>query len=418
MALKPNKKDSQSRLAQKSFWSSLPRPFFVIAPMANVTDVAFRSMFAKCGKPDVMWTEFVSADGLSSPGKEMLLNDLKFSENERPIVAQLFTAHPEKMRQAVELVRELGFDGVDINMGCPDRSIEKQGAGAAHMKDFETAIQVVKYAREGWEAKSPTSLHSVPSFSNGDLSNETPVVESTFQEGCARKMGDFNFSDETLEIPVSVKTRIGYNRVDLEWIQTLLELKLPALTVHLRTRKEMSDVPAHWEIMPEIVKLRDKISPKTLIIGNGDVITMEDARDKIQASGCDGAMIGRGIFGNPWFFESLNKIQNSEQQIENQLESEIQPKSRAVRDISKIKNASEKSPEVRLRVMLEHAIAFDKLLGTVKNFAIMKKHFKAYVSGWAASEARVGAKELRVKLMDCNNLDEVKRVVDLYLKSV
>lgn len=319
----------------KNFWTKLnnglKKPIFVIAPMANVTDVAFRSMFAKYGKPDVMWTEFVSADGLCSPGRKMLLRDLEFSKKEKPIVAQLFTSHPEKMLEASQLMQKLGFDGIDINMGCPDRSIEKQGAGAAHIKDFETAKKIIEAARAG----AP-------------------------------------------DLPISVKTRVGYNTVDLSWIEYLLKLNLPALTVHLRTRKEMSDVPAHWDLMPQIVALRDKISPKTLILGNGDIMSMEDAQKKVFESGCDGAMIGRGIFGNPWFFSG-----------------------RLVADVS---------PTERLKVMLEHAKAFDKLLGDVKNFAIMKKHFKAYVSGWD------GAKELRVKLMESDNLKEVTKIVKHYLK--
>lgn len=320
-----NKKDG-------NFWKGLKKPIFVIAPMANVTDVAFRSMFAKYGKPDVMWTEFVSADGLCSPGQKMLIGDLQFSKKEKPIVAQLFTSHIDKMREASALVAKLGFDGIDINMGCPDRAVEKQGAGAGMIKNPKIAREIINAAREG-----------APS------------------------------------LPISVKTRIGYNKVEIDtWIASLLEMKLPALTVHLRTRKEMSDVPAHWELMSSIVELRNRISPETIIIGNGDVISLEDGRNKINETGCDGVMIGRGIFGNPWFFSG--------------------------------KVVSEISPKERLEVMLEHAKAFDKLLGDIKNFAIMKKHFKAYVSGWE------GAKELRVKLMETNDLKEVSKIVKEYIK--
>lgn len=315
-----------------NFWNKLKKPIFVIAPMANVTDVAFRSMFAKYGKPDVMWTEFVSADGLCSPGRKVLLKDLEFSDNERPIVAQLFTGHPEKMYEAAKLVANLGFDGIDINMGCPDRAVEKQGSGAAHIKDMENAKAVIEAARRG----APN-------------------------------------------IPVSVKTRIGYNKVEIDtWIAFLLGLKLPALTVHLRTRKEMSDVPAHWELMSKIVALRNTISPETLILGNGDVVSIKDGREKIKETGCDGVMVGRGIFGNPWFFSG--------------------------------KILSEISPKERLEVMLEHARVFNELLGEHKNFAIMKKHFKAYVSGWD------GAKELRVQLMEKDTFEEIEKIVKDYLK--
>lgn len=316
----------------KNFWPKLKKPIFVIAPMANVTDVAFRAMFAKYGKPDVMWTEFVSADGLCSPGKEMLLRDLAFSEAERPIVAQLFTGHPEKMYEAAKLAQELGFDGIDINMGCPDRSVEKQGAGSAHIKDPLNAKEVIRAAKRG----APN-------------------------------------------IPVSVKTRLGYNKIEIDtWIPAILEEDVAALTVHLRTRKEMSDVPAQWDIMPRIVEIRNRVAPNTILLGNGDVTSLEDAREKVSKSGCDGAMIGRGIFGNPWFFSG--------------------------------KKVEDMPPKERLEVMLEHAHLFAKLLGDVKNFAIMKKHFKAYVSGWD------GAKELRVKLMESENIEDVDKIVKEYLR--
>jgi len=316
----------------KNFWTKLEKPIFTIAPMANVTDIAFRSMFAKYGKPSVMWTEFVSADGLCSKGREILLHDLQFSTKERPIVAQLFSANENKMREAAELVEELGFDGLDINIGCPDRKVEKQGAGAGHMKDIKFAIEIIESARKG----AP-------------------------------------------HIPVSVKTRIGYNKIEIDtWIKALLEQRLPAIIVHLRTRKEMSDVPAHWELMPEIIKMRNEISPETIILGNGDINSMEEAKKKIEETGCDGVMIGRGIFGNPWFFSG--------------------------------KVPSDFPIKERLKVMLEHAKKFDKTLGDMKSFAIMKKHFKAYVSGWE------GAKDLRVKLMESNEIKEVEKIVKDYIK--
>jgi nifR3 family TIM-barrel protein len=325
------------------------RPILTLAPMADVTDEAFRRIIAKYsrmgqkgGGPDALWTEFVSADGLCSSGRRVLLRDLAFSENERPIVAQLFTSHPEKMKQATELVAKLGFDGLDINMGCPDRSIEKQHAGAAMMKNVENAIAVIKAAREG-----------------------------------------------AGKLPVSVKTRIGYNKIEIDtWIRALLEQKLPVLTIHLRTRKEMSDVPAHWELMPEIIKLRNEISPETLIIGNGDVESLADAKEKSKKYGCDGIMFGRAVFGNPWLFDE-NK--SKEQRV-------------------KSKDEEKKVIGEKLRVMVEHTELFIKLLGDVKSFATMKKHYKAYVNGWD------GAKELRMKLMEAKDAKEAKEIVDEYLK--
>lgn len=337
------------------------RPIFTLAPMADVTDAAFRRIIAKYsrmgkkgGGPDVMWTEFVSADGLCSVGKEALLLDLAFSESERPIVAQLFTSNPDKMREAAKLVAELGFDGLDINMGCPDRSIEKQKAGAAMMKDPDNAIAVIKAAREGVAAKGTETFSAA--------------------------------------IPISVKTRIGYNNVDLNWIRILLEQKLPAVTVHLRTRKEMSDAGAHWELMPEIVKLRDRISPETLIIGNGDVVSLADAKEKAEKAGCDGVMFGRAIFGNPWLFD-VEKVESQE----------------SVR--SKVEDTEISRSEIEvLHVMIKHTELFEELLGDKKSFAVMKKHYKAYVSGWN------GAKELRAKLMETKDVSEVKKIIKNFVQ--
>jgi nifR3 family TIM-barrel protein len=316
----------------KSFWQKLKKPFFALAPMANVTDFAFRKMIAKYGKPDVMWTEFVSADGLISAGQSKLLHNLKYSKSEKPIVAQLFTSKPSAMCKAAVLIAELGFDGLDINMGCPDKAVIKQGGGAALMNNPELAIEIINAAREG--------------------------------------------VSKTWNIPISVKTRIGYSKIDWDWLKLLLLQKLPALTIHLRTRKEMSDVPAHWELMPEIIKMRDEISPDTLIIGNGDVQTVEDGNEKAKKYGCDGIMIGRGVFGKPWTFGS------------------------------KLGDMGEKTPAFRLKVMMEHAKLFEKTFKNIKNFDVMKKHFKAYVSGWN------GAKELRVKLMETKNAKEVACILN------
>ena len=342
------------------FWKEIrerARTIFALAPLANVTDAAFRRIIANYsrmgepgGGPDVLWTEFVSADGLCSPGREVLLRDLAYSKGEHPIVAQLFSAHPDKMREATALCARLGFDGVDINMGCPDRAVEKQGAGAAMIKTPETARQVIEAARAG----------AIDGAHNGRV------------------------------MPISVKTRIGYNKNEIDtWIRFLLGMSLPVLIVHLRTRKEMSEVDAHWDLMPEIIRLRDEIqsdippSERTIIIGNGDVMNLVDARAKISATGADGVMFGRAIFGNPWLFdETRNGGADGVEQI-------VAP------------TVSE-----RLHACLEHTELFEKLLGDVKSFAIMKKHYKAYVSGWD------GAKDLRVRLMETENAAEVRAIIE------
>ncbi|MSU74774.1 tRNA-dihydrouridine synthase [Candidatus Kaiserbacteria bacterium] len=321
------------------FWKKLPKPFFVMAPMADVTDVAFRALVAKRGAPDVYWSEFVSADGLyhtreigkMKDSENPLMGDLLKEENQRPIVAQIFSSKPEMITYATKLVADLGFDGVDINMGCPDRTIEKQGCGAAMIKNPKLAVEIIR------AAQAASSL------------------------------------------PVSVKTRIGYNKESLdEWLPALLEVSPAAITLHLRTRKEMSLVPADWELMQKAVEIRNRVNPNVLLIGNGDVQDLEDARIKIAESGCDGAMIGRGMFGNPWVF------------------------------------AGKKSEDVplteKLVALVELAHGFEKALPH-KSFAILKKHIKAFVTGFD------GAAELRAQLMQAENAREIEHIAKTFITS-
>lgn len=297
--------------------------------MADVTDAAFRQTIAKYGKPDVFFTEFVSCDGLLSAGKEHLLFDLKYSENEHPIVAQIFGGKPEHFYECAKMITELGFDGVDVNMGCPDRSVEKQGAGAALIKDPGRAREIIREMKKGAGS-----------------------------------------------IPVSVKTRIGYNKNELDrWLPEILSEGPAVVTIHARTRKEMSKVDAHWEEVEHAVKIRDEMESDTLIIGNGDVKTLQDANQKARDTGADGVMIGRGIFGNPWLFANP---------------------------------AHTPTVDEKLRVCVEHTKLFEKICDH-KNFAVMKKHYKAYVAGFD------GAKELRIKLMDTKNASEVETIISSFL---
>ncbi|MBX4204940.1 MAG: tRNA-dihydrouridine synthase [Candidatus Doudnabacteria bacterium] len=343
----------------RGFWDKPKKPILALAPMANVTDAAFRNIIARYGKPDIMWTEFVSVDGLLSAGREKLLVDLRYSEAERPIVAQIFGSDPEKFEAVAKMLAEMGFDGIDINMGCPDRAVMKQGAGGATIKDPKLAQEIIVATKRG----AP-------------------------------------------HLPVSVKTRIGCNKVEIEtWIPALLKADLAAITVHLRTVKEMSKVPAHWELMPEIMgivnnhRTTSSVSEKSryltpgslppvemetrpLILGNGDVMTLAEAEAKVAETGCDGVMIGRGIFGNPWLFN----------------------RSKQIISISE-----------RMRAMLEHTRLFEKMYCGIsakggpafggKNFEVMKKHYKAYVNGFD------GAKELRMQLMEAETSADVERIV-------
>ncbi len=354
-----------------NFWQDLKkeknRPLIVLAPMADVTDFAFRAMFAKYGKPDVFWTEFVSADGMilapnNNPddrgftSHDKIFADLKFDESQRPIVAQIFGSNLNNLEKAAEECAKMGFDGIDINMGCPDRSIEKQKCGAAMMKNPNLAIQVIRAVKKG--------------------------IENAEKNGYKK-------------IPVTVKTRLGYNKDELEeWLPKLLTEKPAVITVHARTRKEMSLVPARWERVKRAVEIRNEvqanlnIEERTLIFGNGDVVSVEDGLEKCRETGADGAMVGRGIFGNPWFFKSLEKIDKG--QGEN-LNIEI-------------------SFTEKLMALVEHSEFFAKYVGH-KNFAVMKKHFKAYIQGFD------GAKELRTELMESENVEDVRKIIENWLKN-
>jgi len=305
------------------FWTTLPKPFFVLAPLADVTDAAFRRIIATYGKPHVLWTEFTSAEGLCASAHEPLLRNLLYTEAERPIVAQLWGATPETMQQAAAAAAALGFDGIDLNMGCPDRRVEKRGAGAALCQYPALAKALIRAAKRGAGS-----------------------------------------------VPVSVKIRIGYTRNDIDtWLPALLQEEPVAITIHARTRQEKSDVPAHWEAVTQAVDIRRTLDSSTYIIGNGDVQDLSEARQKAHETECDGVMLGRAIFGNPWLF-NVQRPRKSVPVAE------------------------------RLRVLAEHITLFDALLGDVKSMACMKKHYKAYLTGFAGAEC------LRTQLMATDTATE------------
>lgn len=333
----------------KNFWAKLPRPFYMLAPMYDVTDEAFRQMFVKYGKlarmsdssggPDVFFTEFVSVDGLlSEAGRPKLLRELYFSKNEHPIVAQVFGSDPVKFKEVAKLIAGLGFDGLDINLGCPDKAVIKQGAGSALIRKPELAKEIILAAKAG-----------------------------------AGKM------------PVSVKTRIGYSKPEEmeNWLSAILAARPAMLTVHLRTMKELSKVPAHWELAGKVVALGQKYGVPMAC--NGDVKSLAEARAKAEKYNLDGIMIGRSAFGNPTFFVGR-----------------------------------EMSREEKLSALVEQTNLFEQLYrpgptndklfgGHTKNFAVLKKHFKAYVAGWP------GATALRAKLMTAETAGEVKKIIGDFL---
>ena len=306
-------------------WQSLPRPFFVLAPMHDVTDRAFRQLVSILTKPDVMMTEFVSVDGLVHPQSHdrLLQYYLSFDQRERPLVAQIWGTDPDAFLKAARMIRESGFDGIDINMGCPDKKVVAMGAGAALINDPTRALEIVHATKEG----------------AGDL-------------------------------PVSIKTRLGFIQYSDAWIETLISSHPAALTMHARTKKELSRVPAQWERIKDIaVRMRKENIP---FIGNGDISSYEEGKEKAVASGVDGVMVGRGILGCPWFFSSQKELYDTQ--------------------------------EAKLSVLLSHAYLFERYFSGLKNFSMIKKHVKGYVSGFS------GARELRAKIMNTTSAQDIEEV--------
>ena len=330
---------------EHGFWDDIAKPIIVQAPMADVTDPAFRRIIAKYGKPDVMWTEQVSCDGLThAEGRENLLPDLRYDASERPIVAQFFGSKPENFYACAQLAQELGFDGIDINMGCPVKIINKQKAGSYLIKDPVLAKKIVKETKRG----------------AGPL-------------------------------PVSIKTRVGHSSVTLEsWVKHLLEDPPVVLTLHARTSKEMSLVPARWEHIREAKEIIEASGTGTLLLGNGDVKSVEEAFTRVGETGADGVMIGRGIFGNPWFFARLQEKKKTEGF--NPVAAGLNP-------------SVTLTLQQKLAVLLEHARLFDELIRPYKSFAVMRKHFGSYVGGFA------GAKELRMKMMEAESSGELEAIL-------
>lgn len=308
------------------FWKKLKKPFFALAPMNDVTDTVFRQIVAQAGKPDVFFTEFANVDGYFSAGQDAVLKKLKFSPVEKPIVAQIWGLKPENYFKMGRELKKMGFAGIDINMGCPEKKVIKNGACAALMNNRDLANDIIKATQDG-----------------------------------------------TCGLPVSVKTRIGFNKIITEdWLGWLLSFDLDCLTIHVRTAKEMSKTLAHWEEFGKIVKLRDQISPATIIIGNGDISTRAMGLELSQKYNLDGVMIGTGIFQNLFVFS---------------------------------KQQTEHSPKEMLKLLLEHAKLYEKTWGKKKNFAALKKMFKVYVNNFT------GASDLRAELMRTNNYDEIENII-------
>lgn len=316
-----------------SLWHDLPRPFFILAPMEAVTDVVFRHVVTKASRPDIYFTEFTNATGWVAAGDKAIAGRLAKTGDESPIIAQLWGSVPEDMEKMAVHCRELGYDGIDINMGCPDASAVKSGGGAGMIRTPEIAAEMI---------------------------------------AAAKKSG----------LPISVKTRLGYSRVDewQDWLTHILKQDVVNLTIHLRTKKEMSKVDAHFELIPAIKQLRDTIAPQTLLTINGDIRDRAHGEQLVRETGVDGVMIGRGIFHNPFAFEQEPR-EHSREELLGLLHLQL--------DLHD-KYSTELSP---------------------RRYDPLKRFFKIYVRDFA------GASELRDQLMHTKTTDDARKTLAAFVQS-
>ncbi len=311
-----------------NFWRDLPRPFFILAPMEEVTDVVFRHVVSTAARPDVFFTEFANSESYChSEGNKSVRGRLTFTEDEQPIVAHIWGDKPENFRQMSIGMAKLGFKGIDINMGCPVPNVARQGKGSGLIRRPEVAADLIQAAKAGG-------------------------------------------------LPVSVKTRLGFTDVDewREWLTHILKQDIVNLSIHLRTREEMSKVDAHWELIPEIKELRDQVAPDTLLTINGDILDRQTGLKLAHQYGVDGVMIGRGIFNNPFAFEKEPKDHSSKELLD---------------------------------LLRLHMDLHDKYSGLeLRPFKALHRFFKIYVKGFR------GASELRNQLMKTESTDEVRELLD------
>lgn len=315
---------------ERNFWQELPRPFFVLAPMEDVTDVVFRHVISKAASPDVFFTEFTNSESYCHPdGIESVRGRLTFTPDEQPIVAHIWGDKPEYFRRMSYGMAEMGYRGVDLNMGCPAPNVFKHGRGAGLILRPEVAADLIHASKEGG-------------------------------------------------LPVSVKTRLGHATLEewREWLGHLLQQDIANLSIHLRTKVEMSKVDAHWDLIPEIKKLRDEIAPQTLLTINGDIPNHQVGMDLVDQYGVDGVMIGRGVFHNPFAFD---------------------------------KEGKERTPQDLINLFRYHLDLFDQYNEVEPRFfRPLRRFFKIYIRDFH------GANDLRIQLMETESTDEVRGILSAF----
>ena len=313
---------------KENFWSELPRPFFILAPMEDVTDIVFRHVVSEAARPDVFFTEFTNTESFCHPeGIHSVRGRLTFSEDEQPMVAHIWGDKPEQFRETSIQLAKMGFKGIDLNIGCPVANVAKKGKGSGLILRPDVAAEIIQATKAGG-------------------------------------------------LPVSVKTRLGYYEIDewKDWLKHVFEQDIANLSIHLRTRKEMSKVDAHWELIEAIKNLRDEIAPNTLLTINGDIPDRKTGLELAEKYGIDGVMIGRGIFHNPFAFEK-------------------EPREHTCKELLDL---------LRLHLSLFNKYEKDE----IRQFKSLRRFFKIYVRGIR------GASELRHQLMNTQSIAEARALLD------
>ncbi|HHX0348701.1 TPA: tRNA dihydrouridine synthase [Staphylococcus aureus] len=313
---------------KENFWSELPRPFFILAPMEDVTDIVFRHVVSEAARPDVFFTEFTNTESFCHPeGIHSVRGRLTFSEDEQPMVAHIWGDKPEQFRETSIQLAKMGFKGIDLNMGCPVANVAKKGKGSGLILRPDVAAEIIQATKAGG-------------------------------------------------LPVSVKTRLGYYEIDewKDWLKHVFEQDIANLSIHLRTRKEMSKVDAHWELIEAIKNLRDEIAPNTLLTINGDIPDRKTGLELAEKYGIDGVMIGRGIFHNPFAFEKEPREHTSKELLD----------------------------LLRLHLSLFNKYEKDE----IRQFKSLRRFFKIYVRGIR------GASGLRHQLMNTQSIAEARALLD------
>ncbi|HFD6369909.1 TPA: tRNA dihydrouridine synthase [Staphylococcus aureus] len=313
---------------KENFWSELPHPFFILAPMEDVTDIVFRHVVSEAARPDVFFTEFTNTESFCHPeGIHSVRGRLTFSEDEQPMVAHIWGDKPEQFRETSIQLAKMGFKGIDLNMGCPVANVAKKGKGSGLILRPDVAAEIIQATKAGG-------------------------------------------------LPVSVKTRLGYYEIDewKDWLKHVFEQDIANLSIHLRTRKEMSKVDAHWELIEAIKNLRDEIAPNTLLTINGDIPDRKTGLELAEKYGIDGVMIGRGIFHNPFAFEKEPREHTSKELLD----------------------------LLRLHLSLFNKYEKDE----IRQFKSLRRFFKIYVRGIR------GASELRHQLMNTQSIAEARALLD------